>query len=111
LFVKARDAYLARDWLVAETRLRELLDLSPTDGEAQLLLATLLRRVGRLGEAREALAKLSASDSGLRWRAAIAAERERVEAAGRGQAPADEPTTLPLPRREVPAADDERAAA
>jgi hypothetical protein len=94
LFVKARDAYLARDWLVAETRLRELLDLSPT-----------------LGEAREALAKLSASDSGLRWRAAIAAERERVEAAGRGQAPADEPTTLPLPRREVPAADDERAAA
>ena len=32
LFVKARDAYLARDWLAAETRLRALLELSPTDG-------------------------------------------------------------------------------
>jgi cytochrome c-type biogenesis protein CcmH/NrfG len=87
------------------------LDLSPTDGEAQLLLATMLRRVGRLGEAREALAKLSASDSGARWRAAIAAERERVEAAGRGQAPLDGPTTLPLPRPETLAATAERAAA
>ena len=27
LFIKARNAYLARDWLVAETRLRELLEL------------------------------------------------------------------------------------
>jgi len=111
LFVKARDAYLARDWLVAETRLRELLDLSPTDGEAQLLLATLLRRVGRVGEAREALAKLSASDSGSRWRVAIAAERERVDKAVRGQAPPDEPTTLPLPRPNAGAADAGRAAA
>jgi hypothetical protein len=111
LFCKARDAYLARDWLVAETRLRALLELSPTDGEAQLLLATLLRRAGRLAEAREALAKLSASDSGLRWRAAIASERERVEAAGRGQTPADGPATLPLSRQEAPAAADGRAAA
>lgn len=91
LFVKARDAYLARDWLVAETRLRELLDLAPTDGEAQLLLATLLRRVGRLDEARDALDKLSASDSGRRWRAAIAAERHLVQHGG-----GSEPTTLPL---------------
>lgn len=111
LFVKARDAYLARDWVVAETRLRELLDLSPTDGEAQLLLATLLRRVGRLAEARDALAKLSASDSGARWRAAVAVERARMETAGRGQTAADEPPTLPLPRWESPAADDDRAAA
>jgi hypothetical protein len=111
LFCKARDAYLARDWLVAETRLRALLELSPTDGEAQLLLATLLRRAGRPAEAREALAKLSASDSGLRWRAAIATERERVEAAGRGQAPADGPATLPLARPDAPDAADGRAAA
>ena len=92
LFVKARDAYLARDWLVAETRLRQLLELAPTDGEAQLLLATLLRRVGRLDEARSALDKLSASDSGRRWRAAIAVERDRVEHGGTG----GEPATLPL---------------
>lgn len=96
LFVRARDAYLARDWLTAETRLRELLAVSPTDGEAQLLLGTLLRRVGRLDEARAALGKLSASDSGLRWRAAIATERARIEAAGRGEASPGEPVTLPL---------------
>jgi hypothetical protein len=102
LFVKARDAYLARDWLVAETRLRELLELAPTDGEAQLLLATLLRRVGRLDEARIAL------DSGRHWRAAIAAERNRMENGG-----GDEPATVPLAARAEAqaAASDGRAAA
>ncbi|MGI9176930.1 MAG: tetratricopeptide repeat protein [Pirellulales bacterium] len=74
LYVRARDAYLARDWLQAETRLRELLDLSPTDGEAQLLLGGLLRRLGRKDEARQALEKLARSDSGSAWRRAIARE-------------------------------------
>lgn len=96
LFVKARDAYLAHDWLVAETRLRDLLERSPTDGEAQLLLATLLRRVGRLEEARRALDKLSASDAGLGWRAAIATERSRMTSAARGGPPAGDAVTLPL---------------
>lgn len=82
LFVAARDAYLARDWLACETKLRSLLVISPTDGEAQLLLATLLRRVGRLKESREALDKLSRSDSGAPWRSAIARELDRIEAAG-----------------------------
>jgi len=81
LFIRARDDYLARDWLTAEIRLREVLDASPTDGEAQLLLGTLLRRVGRLEEARAALEKLAASDSGIPWRQAIAAEQRRVAAA------------------------------
>lgn len=74
MFVAARDAYLARDWLTAESKLRAALELSPTDGEAQLLLATLLRRVGRLDEARGALQKLARSDSGGPWRSAIARE-------------------------------------
>jgi len=95
LFVKARSAYLARDFVTAETRLRELLELAPTDGEAQLLLATLLRRAGRLAEARDALEKLSASDAGIRWGAAIAAERARISGAARGEQRADEPATLP----------------
>jgi len=99
LFVQARDAYLARDWTAAETRLRDLLKLSPTDGEAQLLLATLLRRAGRLAEARDALEKLSASDSGARWRTAIAAERDRIAAARTGASPSDEPATIPIPDR------------
>ncbi len=98
LFVKARNAYLARDWLATETHLRGLLDLSPTDGEAQLLLGTLLRRVDRPAEAREALEKLARSDSGSRWRAAITRELALLKS---GQSrPADEsasPTILPLP--------------
>jgi len=76
LYMKARDAYLARDWLAAETKLRALLVRAPTDGEAQLLLATLLRRVGRRDEAKTALEKLSRSDSGAAWQAAIAREME-----------------------------------
>jgi len=98
LFVKARDAYLARDWLAAETKLRTLLDLSPTDGEAQLLLGTLLRRVGRLDEAATALQTLSRSDAGALWRSSIARELERVGNARRPQALATEPATLPLTR-------------
>jgi hypothetical protein len=95
LFVKARDAYLARDWLAAETKLRALLDLAPTDGEGQLLLGTLLRRVGRLDEAAAALETLSRSDTGAPWRSPVARELERITAARR---PADvaDPTTLPI---------------
>lgn len=117
LFVAARDAYLARDWLAAETKLRSLLVVSPTDGEAQLLLATLLRRVGRLKESREALDKLSRSDSGAPWRSAIARELDRIEAAAKKPAqlvdsPAadDEDSILPLDRGCSPQGTSERAA-
>jgi tetratricopeptide (TPR) repeat protein len=74
LFLQARDAYLARDWLLAETRLRALLTLSPTDGEAQLLLGTLLRRAGRTQEARRALEQLARSDAGQPWQPVITRE-------------------------------------
>lgn len=80
LFVAARDAYLARDWLAAETKLRGLLVVAPTDGEAQLLLATLLRRVGRRTESRSALERLAASDAGRPWRSVIRRELLRLDA-------------------------------
>ena len=79
LFVAARDAYLGRDWLAAETKLRGLLVVAPTDGEAQLLLATLLRRVGRRAESRTALEKLSRSDAGRPWLGVIRRELSRLE--------------------------------
>lgn len=99
LFVKARDAYLSRDWPAAESHLEELLAIAPTDGEAQLLRATILRRLGRLADARAALAALAESDSGGPWQAEIARERSltdpprRPGPAGDG---ADEATILPL---------------
>lgn len=109
LFVKARDAYLARDWLRAETRLRELLDVAPTDGEAQLLLGTLLRRVGRKPESRAALEKLARSDCGAAWRGAIAKELRRLAAGHRADTD-DDSNILPL-REESTAAHGRTTAA
>ncbi len=112
LFTAARDAYLARDWLAAETKLRSLLVVRPTDGEAQLLLGTLLRRVGRLREARAAFEALSRSDAGATWRSAIVRELDRLAAAGAAEADtsADSPAILPLAGGIPTAAPAERAA-
>ncbi|HAO72888.1 MAG: tetratricopeptide repeat protein [Planctomycetes bacterium] len=79
LFIDARDAYLAGDWLRAETKLQTILTLSPTDGEAQLLFGTLLRRVGRFEEAKKSLEKLARSDSGQPWQHAIRHELSLIK--------------------------------
>ena len=79
LFIDARDAYLAGDWLRAETKLQTILTLSPTDGEAQLLFATLLRRVGRFVEAKKSLEKLERSDTGQPWQHAIRHELSLIK--------------------------------
>ena len=96
LYVKARNAYLAHDWLTAESTLRTLLQRDATDGEAQLLLGTLLRRVGRLDEARAALDQLRRADAGLIWQSAIARELARIDADGRATPDTAGPTVLPL---------------
>lgn len=110
LFVAARDAYLARDWTGAEDRLRALLKRSPTDGEAQLLLGTLLRRVGRRAEARAALEQLSRADAGTVWRAAIDRELARITADDAGPSVDDEPVSLPLVAAGAPPARRDAAA-
>jgi hypothetical protein len=112
LFAAARDAYLARDWLAAETKLRSLLVVRPTDGEAQLLLGTLLGRVGRRREARAALEALSRSDAGAPWRSAIARELGRIAdaAADETDGMAEPAAILPIFSVTPPAAPTERAA-
>ena len=97
LFVSARDAYLARDWLTAETKLQTLLTIYPTDGEAQLLLGTLLRRAGRFAEAKNALEKLTRSDAGIPWRHAIWRELQCLKRSSQERHEANEEGTLPLP--------------
>ena len=97
LFVSARDAYLARDWLTAETKLQTLLTICPTDGEAQLLLGTLLRRAGRFAEAKNALEKLTRSDAGIPWRHAIWRELQCLKRSAQERHEANENATLPLP--------------
>lgn len=113
LFVAARDAYLARDWLAAETKLRGLLLVSPTDGEAQLLLGTLLRRAGRKAESRAALERLARSDAGRPWLAVIAREVQRLDAddsKGDAVGPAAEeaPSIITLGSRSDPGGDGVR---
>jgi len=95
LFAQARDAYLARDWVQAEMRLQDLLEIAPTDGEAQLLHASLLRRTGRATDAKKALEKLSRSDSGATWKHEIAAELDRLAGPSAARAIAA-PAVLPL---------------
>jgi tetratricopeptide (TPR) repeat protein len=95
LFAQARDAYLARDWVQAEARLQELLTIAPTDGEAQFLHASLLRRNGRTLDAKKALEKLARSDSGAPWRHEIAAELDRLADPSERHA-GEEPAVLPL---------------
>ena len=106
LFVKARDAYLARDWPAAEAHLDHLRAIAPTDGEAQLLRGTILRRLGRLADARAAFAALAASDSGVPWRAEIGREISRVDQARRPESASDGPQEADvLPLRRAPADD------
>ncbi|MGB8853412.1 MAG: tetratricopeptide repeat protein [Pirellulales bacterium] len=102
LYVKARNAYLAHDWLTAEATLRTLLRRDSTDGEAQLLLGTLLRRVGRFDEARAALDQLSRADSGRLWQSAIVRELARIDADSRAATDTAGPTILSV----QPQADD-----
>ena len=107
LFTEARDAYLARDWLAAETKLQTLLTLAPTDGEAQLLLGTLLRRAGRFEEAKKALEMLARSDTGLPWAHAIQRELQCLARDTHEQTDGSSAATLPLNA----ATKDHRAAA
>ena len=109
LFAKARDAYLARDWLQAEARIRDLLKTTPTDGEAQLLHATLMRRTGRPAEARRALEQLARSDSGAAWGHEIAVELRRLAAPPASADDSGAPAVLPL--RNESGEDAARAAA
>ena len=101
LFIDARDAYLAGDWLCAETRLQTILTLSPTDGEAQLLLGTLLRRVSRLEEAKKALEKLARSDAGNLWQHAIDRELSLIEQNNQAHSKEIEPHSIPASHPEV----------
>lgn len=98
---QARDAYLSRDWVVAETTLRTLLIHSPTDGEAQLLLASLLKRVDRVREAREALHKLRRSDSGKIWATEIARELLFLDRSAVSLQMNTSETNNPLARKEL----------
>jgi hypothetical protein len=96
VYVEATEQYLKGNWFEAECRLRELLRHNPRDLEAGLMLATLLRHTGRLGEAAQQLERLERFDGWERWAMEIGRERACLAAArdegadGPGQGPARE---------------------
>lgn len=81
LFSHAMGEYLQGNWFAAEAVLEQLVKADARDIEAQLLLATLFRRTGRLAEARAALDRLSRSYGSQKWELEIGREQELVQSA------------------------------
>lgn len=78
LYREALSEYLRADWFKAETQCRELLRRNPRDVDAHLLLATLLRRTGRLSEAAQRLTLLSRLDNAVKWQMEIEHEQDQL---------------------------------
>jgi hypothetical protein len=76
LFLNAQMEYLKGHWLEAETLLRELLGIDQHDGDARLMLASLLRHSDRAGEALIQLETLELSEAGGKWASEISRERQ-----------------------------------
>jgi uncharacterized protein HemY len=68
--------YLRGNWFEAELALGQLLRRNPRDLEAGLLLATLLRHVGRYDEAQRQLERLERFEGCEKWVVEIGRERQ-----------------------------------
>jgi len=73
------DRYLQADWFESERALRRLLEENPRDLDAGLMLATLLRRTGRPGEAERELDRIERFDGSEKWELEIRRERELLD--------------------------------
>jgi hypothetical protein len=80
-YLEATGQYLKGNWFEAECHLRELLRRDARDIEAGLMLATLLRHTGRLGEAARQLDRLQRLDGWERWAMEIGRERAYLASA------------------------------
>jgi hypothetical protein len=79
LFRRASREYLIGNWIKAEQLLTHVIRLNGRDVDAQLMLASLLRRTGQLTEASGRLRRLEATDGAEKWRSEIARERQMLE--------------------------------
>ena len=80
-FERALEHYLKGDWFQAERLLADLLRSDAGDPDARLMLATLLRRTGRLEEAAAQLDLLATFDGAGKWEWEIRRERELLSQA------------------------------
>ncbi|MCC7084579.1 MAG: tetratricopeptide repeat protein [Pirellulales bacterium] len=79
LFRRAGREYLSGNWIAAEQLLTQLVRSNPKDVDAQLMLASLLRRTGQLTEASQRLRRLEATDGAEKWKAEIKRERQLLD--------------------------------
>jgi hypothetical protein len=84
-FVEAVDHYLKGDYYQAEHVLEALLRRNTRDLEARLMLATLLRRCGRLDDARGQLDTLARFEGAEKWEMEIRAQRKLLAEAKSGK--------------------------
>jgi hypothetical protein len=93
-FATAQEAYLKGHWPEAESWLRRLLEARPEDLEGRLLLATLLRRMDRLADAKSQLEDFSRRSGAERWSLEFHREWEALK---RQRTAADESPMLDKP--------------
>jgi tetratricopeptide (TPR) repeat protein len=75
LLQRAQTAYLKGHWFDAERLIVEMLQLSPRDPDARLMLAALYRRTLRYDDARQQLDLLERLEGGRKWIFEIDQER------------------------------------
>lgn len=102
-FMDAQEAYLRGDWFEAEAILLEIIEKSPRDAEAVLLLVGVLRHTKRWHPALRRLQQLELIENATPWRFEIIRERQFIEAAlaDEGQAEASISTAGDLPQSEM----------
>ena len=93
LFRQARDHYLRGNWYEAEETLVGLLERSPNDVDARLMLATLMRHTERYDDARGQLKQLQRLEAAGKWQLEIRREWEYL--AREQQAEEDSPVAEP----------------
>lgn len=90
LFSRALSEYLQGNYFAAEAMIQQLLLADARDIEAHLLLVSLLRRTGRIDEARAALEKLARSHGAEKWELEIMRERQLLDRLALGPTASDE---------------------
>jgi hypothetical protein len=95
LFNAAQSEYLKGNWYEAEVALGRLLNRNVVDVEARLMLASLLRRTGRMPESGEQLTRLSRTEGAERWHPEIGRLRKRLAEQAAEAAETTEVTTVP----------------
>jgi hypothetical protein len=81
LFRAAQGEYLRGNWFEAELALNQLLEHNPSDADAHLMLATLLRRIEQHAEAKLRLKQLETLEGAAKWRLETWRESQLLAAA------------------------------